>query len=411
MCGTTICGGNRNKNGGRQREEHREAVAIWDKDWQVIPSPHDEGPVRFGLYPRKRGWPGNAGRLFVEIFENNLYVSDRDAIRKYDFTRREWQELPFPGQNRAELFAVNHHLYAASPETIWEVLDGGQSSRILASTRRRPALSVLDTRESLGRPLLFPGKSDALLLALGKEIFSWDGNDWKPVVTIGHSQAGAAPMGQGGMFPGTSYAPDVFGETALFRLFPMSSSEKVEFWRFDAGKTEPVLCWREAVRLPMGMTHSPISASVRTPATAEEAAAAPLWEGTKDLLIERAPVTMGSSNIYFLIDRSEVTNVGARGYQAVAKQGRHADLVCLRTGLSSPLVVPIRFEGKENDENGPVGNSNNLRRPAWIESSSDYLFIGKNTVGGVWALPKAELEAELKRRIKSLRSIPSPAAN
>lgn len=389
----------REKNGGRQRNEHREAVAIWDKGWEMIPSSHTEGEFGFDFILGSLGGQATRGRLFTEIFENNLYVSDRDAIRKYDFTRREWRELPFPGQNRAELFAVNHHLYAASPETIWEVLDGGQSSRILASTRRRPALSVLDTRESLGRPLLFPGKGNALLLVLGREIFSWDGNDWKPVVTIGRSQSGPAPMAQGGLFPGTSYAPDVFGETALFRLFPTGSSEAVEFWRFDAEQAESVLCWREAQRSPMGMTHSPVSASFR-PRTATEDAAAPLWEGPKDFLIERAPVAMDASNIYFLIDRSEVTNTGARGDKVLTRQGRHADLVCLRSGVSAPVVLPIRFDG--NDENIPVGNSSNLKQMAWMESSSDYLFIGKNTISGVWALPKAELQAEVDRRIKSL---------
>ena len=88
-----------------------------------------------------------------------------------------------------------------------------------------------------------------------------------------------------------------------------------------------------------------------------------------------------------------------RGYQALEKQGRHADLVCLTAGVSTPLIVPIRFDAN----NGPVPvRGGNLSQSAWMESSSEFLFIGQQHLPGVWALPKVQIQTELDRQIKSL---------
>src|SRR6185437_11772907 len=385
----------------------REAAGIWSPrdGWQIIPYPHSErsspagdmlmGSV--GIYSAG----GRGGPLFFEMIDQALYVSDRDAIRRYDFKRRQWKELPFPGQDRADLFAINHHLYAASSETIWEILDDGQSSRILASTRRQPPASSLDSRETLGRPVLFAGKDNSLRVALDGDVFSWNGSDWVSLATITHRTPMTVPGVPVGFFSGTGDAPEVFGSTAFFR--PMATGDIREFWRLNAGQTNAVLCWREQRQAQPLMYRPPRPRPGATESTAE-----PLWKGPRNLLIGFSPMTIDGSNIYFLIDRSQLTNAGVQGYQALETRGRHADLVCLAAGIPEPLIVPIRFDVNSGpapvSSKGPGGH-------AWMECSSNILFIGENHLPGVWTLPKAEIQAELNRQIASLPPRPSsPAA-
>ena len=363
-----------NTNHMAQRHAFREAAAIWraDKGWELVPFPHIEDPIgmdflaaNFGVASRK---------LFAELFENDLYVSDQDAIRKYDFQRRQWQELPFPGQTRAELFAVNKHLYAASAEGIWEILDGGQSARIMASTRRRPTASILDSRDTLGQPVLFSGKDNSLWAALNGDIFSWDGHDWKSVLSIEGAQT-----------------PEVYQGTAFFRAgqFPQS----MELWSLSPNESKPTLCVRQTRNVSPGMFNGPPG----PPARADRPV--PLWKSSGGPEFARNPLTMDGATIYLITLSVEANASGASGAMRAGERRVRPELVCLAPGFPEPLTIPIRFD----PSSGPVPVRSGTPRGIglWIDCSSEFLFIGAPNLPGVWALPKAEIQAELDRQIKS----------
>jgi hypothetical protein len=98
--------------------------------------------------------------------------------KKYDLNSRKWITLPVSDGDNHGLFNVGGHLYAADMTQIFEILDNGNSTRLLASSRRRPPVSVLDTQD-LGRPVLFEGPGHSLRLAIPGGFYTWTNNDWR----------------------------------------------------------------------------------------------------------------------------------------------------------------------------------------------------------------------------------------
>ncbi|MGA3282840.1 MAG: EF-hand domain-containing protein [Verrucomicrobiota bacterium] len=145
------------------------AIAILDpatEHWDVIGCPEADIQSQNNFYHRSA------------LLHGELFTCDGGQIKKYDFQNRQWMILKISNGNNYELFAVNGHLYAASSDMIFEILDGGKSTQILASTRRNPPASTLD-REDLGTPTLFEGPDHSLRARTSSKIFTWAGNDWR----------------------------------------------------------------------------------------------------------------------------------------------------------------------------------------------------------------------------------------
>jgi len=118
----------------------------------------------------------------IELFDNSLFLSFSGQIHKYNFKTRQWQILDFPGQKQSRLFAIDGHLYAANDETILEITDGGKGTRLLASTRRRPAASALDRWTVSVRRLCLQVRTICSVRHRSK-IYGWDertGNKCSP---------------------------------------------------------------------------------------------------------------------------------------------------------------------------------------------------------------------------------------
>jgi hypothetical protein len=125
--------------------------------------------------------------------------------------------------------------------------------------------------------------------------------------------------------------------------------------------------------------------------------AAPLWKEAPGVKNSRHPLTADGDAIYLIAtpaDANRTRNTGSMG------KGHpfEPDLVCLVPESREPLIIPIRLDpnaGPVTVSGGPSGSG------AWIECSSEYLFIGASSLRGVWALPKAEIRAELGRQIQA----------
>jgi len=114
------------------------------------------------------------------LWRGEAFTSDGGHIKKYDAVKNAWQVLEISDVGNCELFAVNGQLYAATPNLIVEILEGGTRTHILASNRRQPPVSALDT-ENLGTPALFTGPGRSLRAAAGNKIVAWDGENWRTV--------------------------------------------------------------------------------------------------------------------------------------------------------------------------------------------------------------------------------------
>ena len=87
-----------------------------------------------------------------EVQDGCLYVSSENEIRRYLVKAKKWETLPLPVQGHGRICAIGRRLFLTTDDGILEVV--GMEARILASTRRRPAQSILDELDGLGSPPL-----------------------------------------------------------------------------------------------------------------------------------------------------------------------------------------------------------------------------------------------------------------
>ncbi|MEO7300281.1 MAG: hypothetical protein ABI042_17080, partial [Verrucomicrobiota bacterium] len=348
-------------------------AAIWD--------PKNE-TTEFVVYPPAESYRGYVGSMFeeaesglyAELHQGALYFADWAKIWKYDFKTRLWQKLPIPVQTLAQLFTVDGRLFAATGESIIELLDGGQGSRILASTRRRPSASLLDSFENLGKPVLFAGPNGSLRTYVGKNVYAWNGQNWSVGTEI----------------PGSG-ATRIFADGVLFQMESFRQSSQV--WVFSKDQTNAELCLAEAYWEPgFSGAHSfnpTISGSAKS--------LRPTWNDMQNISVVGRPATIVNSNLYFYLDHATPTN-DLSGHQTfIEKDGRHANLVYLDHEFSKPTVVPLKF----NSSRGPVPNSVTMKggsglpwfAPTWIFFARENLFIGQSGTGGFWLVPLREIEA------------------
>ncbi len=112
------------------------AVAILDlktERWQVIECAETDFSEHNPFYHHTALWGGD------------VFTSQGGRVRKYDMARKAWIELELPDVGNCGLFVVNDRLYAATRDLIVEIQEGGAGMRILASNRRQPPASTLDS--------------------------------------------------------------------------------------------------------------------------------------------------------------------------------------------------------------------------------------------------------------------------
>lgn len=150
-----------------------------------MPIPRRTGNV---VHPSSR-WVGNT-----------LYVSLWDSLRRWSESGTELPAIPVPWQAPPVLFALHDRLYGMSQDAVYEIPTDGGSVRILASTRRRPATTPLDSIEKFDKPFLMEGPGDSILALAGERLHQWNGTSWSsafphPVVSANANGKMAAVRG------------------------------------------------------------------------------------------------------------------------------------------------------------------------------------------------------------------------
>jgi len=364
----------RGTNFARQRTVYREAAAVLHPDgsWEVIPYPHSEdSPVGAGDF-LLAAVGGPAPKLYSELLNGAIYVSDLDAIRKYDFKTRLWTELPFPQQERPQLFTANDRLYAANAETMVEISDDERGFRVLASTRRRPAVSMLDTLSSLGAPVLFSGSNHSLCTCLGDKTFRWDGSDWCEQFALNGVQM-----------------VEPFPDAVIFRSRPPVGLANLWLWKKD--QSAPELCLEDEEMRGSNIGNTPVR---HTP---DSRAVKPRWQSPEGCHLTMCAATYFNSKLFFLV--GDITTAG---------NDQRAKLVCLDPDFTVPVVVPLKFDapsdglmmmGLHKQPDRRFGGA----RSVWMCIIGKELYFGQSEVPGIWALSLSEVENAIvvKRQIQT----------
>jgi hypothetical protein len=348
------------------------AIAILDpktEHWDVVGGSQVDIMAENPFYHRSTLWRGE------------LFISDGKQIKKYDFKTRQWKVLEISDGSNHALFNVNEHLYAANRNTVFEITDDGKATRLLASTRRQPPLSVLDTQD-LGTPTLFQGPGHSLRIVAANKILTWTGNDWHEDADAPPNAGTPAILADGVFFVTHDYERDA----RLSRLATESNAVEVCLEQKGRSANRPNFSRPGAATLP-----SP----------------EPTWKMPSELSLARLPAASHQSDLYLLVDHSEAQDIINEqqhlivGRKVIAKGGYHAELLCFSRDMPLPRKLFLRFDAPDGCP--PAAGS-----PAWMLSAANYLFFGLEnpSIGfspvetptedgykaGVWLMPVSQLQ-------------------
>ncbi|HEY4416805.1 MAG TPA: EF-hand domain-containing protein [Verrucomicrobiae bacterium] len=318
-------------------------------------------------YPEALSVDENVAYAHSVLWHGDLFSSNNHRIQKYDFSNRRWKVVPVSSGDNCELFVVNGHLYATTSDSIWEIIDGGKSTRILASARRQPPATVLD-RETLGQPFLFEGPDHSLRVSTAQKIFTWTSNDWREDLAM----------------PRTYYTPVQFSDGLL--LFPYGFEHAASLVRLLNGSNKSELCLQEK------------RARLAPNANRWGAGQKPLWELPPEISLATSPTAILGSDLYLLTNYSKT---GA---------GYHTELFCFSHGDALPQKLFLKFEA--TGINPPTGINTLPHRPSalpssWMLFTTNLLILGEENIGnlagaypgnwlghpaGVWVLPLSQIE-------------------
>jgi hypothetical protein len=370
-----------NGNWRSTRNMTESAIAIFDPTkaaWEFV-----ECPELPGGNLRIRSLEDDTAQLI--LFQGNLYSCVDGPLQKYDFQTQQWRTLEAPGADKSALSGVNHHLYAANDEAIFEIAGNG-TTRLLASTRRQPAITALDSLDNYHAIQLFAGPHDSLCASIGKEIYQWDGNDWHDILTT----AATRP-------------PEIFDEAIIFRgISSPGSDDRSQLWIWNKGSSPPELSLVDKPKPHPGTVTSPFGRPRRQYLT-------PHWQSLDDEFLVSSPATFYQSNLYFFVDHSDIKDINGR-QTVVEKDGYHAKLVCLSPDLAEPIVIPLKFDtGKgqppserQAEASAPWLAMNSTFLDTTAHFSRDNLFFCQRNLDGVWSLPLSELDPAIMAQKQAL---------
>ncbi len=357
-------------NEGRLLLGLQNAVAVFDPQhdtWVIVKYPQHPDAARPPEYlpnvtmthtiPTMAEILGPPGAPFA-LSGGQLYLSVNGGFDQYDFNTRQWTTLSLPSIQDARLFAVNGRLFTVNGDSITEITGGGRDSHLLASTRRRPAQSLLDTVDEFRHPTLFAGPNQSLRLALDYGgVFNWNGTDWRKEFA---THGAADPAGEGMFFRSVS-GVWLLGEAGAATEYCFDNQ-----WRPKGSiRTRP----RTNSHNGNPPSHLRVSGPLPQPTD-------PIWVCAPEEPLTFFPGTAYQSNLFFL--------VGHSGW--AGRDGYDTKLVCLRRGLFEPKFVPLKFANLDK-EFSPG--------PGWLQFFGDQLFINRCGRPGVWSIPVADLPSDL----------------
>ena len=390
------------------------ALNLQDMSWEIIRYPAataaesawiptaGPGPTSLTSAPGFNPVDISGGGLQMVLTElsavgnGELFVSGPDSLSIYRLKTRRWETQKAPWQCPSGLFVIGSRLFAANADTILEITAGNRDTRILASGRRKPAGSVLDSVGSYGTVTLTPGPGGSPRAVFGRNIYGWDGRDWHPILTATNCQR--------------IQQVAVFEDATLLKL--SRYGESAGLWLLPHDRDEMELCLAE----PRKTGLAAFARNLSPPATV--VLPAPTWTSPANLAINSAAGLATRSNLLVLADRSVFTNNYGEEQRPIATEqdGRHADLLVFERGIPAPMVVSLKFV---SDSSLPPGSiyrwavATQFNRDCnWLALTPEWLLLGQNDSPGVWAIPRAELDAAIAReRQLSAASPPTTVAH
>jgi hypothetical protein len=120
-----------------------------------------------------------------DVFDGYLYLSLGDSLRRYSLKSHAWEEFPVPTTGGILPVHLGDRMFFTSDSSILEYKADG-SFQILASNRRRPAATILDTLTNYASPQLFLTADKTLHALIGDEEYAFQetNNQWMQITSL-----------------------------------------------------------------------------------------------------------------------------------------------------------------------------------------------------------------------------------
>jgi hypothetical protein len=323
------------------------------------------------------------------LLHGELFTCDEKQIKKYDFQNQQWNPLSISNGNNYELFAVNGHLYAANQNTIFEIVNDGKETHILASTRRQPPMSALDTQD-LSTPTLFEGPNHSLRVCTASKIYTWTGNDWR-------EDSDAPPHESGWRADGTPHAssnPEIFMDGVLFRQAGFLSAgyqNGVLFHRENGtygtlDSQDEIFCLANetnVVKLCLKGDQGDWRNFSR-PGKKAAQAPKPFWKMPANLLPD-LPAALRQSDLYLLEDNFAMHTIINERHKilqekVITNDTYNAVLLCFFSGFPLPQKIFLKFDAPD------------VKPFTWMFPTTNLLFFSDSSAG-VWIVPTSQIDS------------------
>lgn len=301
-----------------------------------------------------------------EVYDGYLYLSLGNFIRRYSLKTHAWEQFPVPATDEIMPVRLGNRLFFSTSSSILEYTADG-SFKTLASSRRRPSLSLLDSVENYGSPHLFLTRDQTLNIRAGDAVyaFSTQSNNWFEVARLpGVDDSNYYPFDDG-FVALTGRSP-----RAWEGIFGHESSPQMLFRQPEPGRVIP-----------------------GRPQPAKTVAT--LWQ----LDIPSMELCLQDSNLWFLVNSPDFRSDGSHHLQSQAAHGANPALVCFTIGETRPVTIPVNFKTDDITTTRAVTGMLSHSSPQRWESKWMLLWTPQGlvmiheTLPGFWLIPAKDLTA------------------
>lgn len=404
------------------------ALGILDlrnNQWEIVPLPDNRIPMDFvmldGTVYLLCGWyvdgalagkderPAPHSRLAEVRTKNSTMFGTTCEIMACDMSARTWRSLPFPSGSYSGIFVVAGRLFLVSTDSLQEYEPGSQTLRVLASSKRRPALTVLDTIDRLRASTIFPGSGSQVCVFVNKQVYGLEKGDWK-LLSPRFFDWTPSVFEDGVLLRSTCMRDHSAGRnpnslvrvsTDLYRASPGGAAlDHIGSYENGFSRND-VLMWDsgQAFDSPVENARSNI---VETNAIRAKPMA---WRASNRASIFGAPALMVGDRQFYYFEKTGVEG-GRDGYSYFVRKAPDAGLMELAPGNPEPLTAPLVYDWPVKTNGATeVWTERNyywipFKRtfpvtapPVWTAVAGGKLIVGQNVIPGVWVAPFTEVEA------------------
>ena len=308
------------------------------------------------------------GRMF-DVQDGCLYISSENEIRRYVLKEKQWEKLPVPVQGHGRICGIGRRLFLTTDDSILEVV--GTEARILASTRRQPAQTILDTLDGLGSPPLLAGPDGSVRAVIKGSIYELaSGNqDWTAIPTPPSVRDGTCAVFDDGLLLAT--APWSRADRPMLELVGLSKSARA-----------PELLLAQPNASPFSGAPGPLPGQARN----SSPAAAPRWPLPKGVYALNHAMCVDGDTLWVLAGPPPARRP-VPGPNPEENTPQQAVLFGLEPGQTSALAIGLKLAAP-----GARAGGFGLASGLILQPTPQGLVVGRPMVPGLWLIPRAELE-------------------